>query len=234
MISVADLKQLIYRETGYKIQVQDNDPILAAFYVNLATLGEALKHAECIQESIKGVINSLPASADREMQRAGDAALRTLSSEVGRIAQRLAGDAAAAEKGKAIALAVKWTAAGVLACAVVFGGVGYGIRMLADEANLSIARHNLQVAKASSEADIAAAEKKASDEINAIQKNSGWIGTEEGRLAKKFFDIGAGSIAAKCDSPSWEIVDGKDGKFCVPKRRDLFGGDGNKYGWKIP
>ena len=29
MISLADLKQLIYSETGYKIQVQDNDPILA-------------------------------------------------------------------------------------------------------------------------------------------------------------------------------------------------------------
>ena len=54
MISVAELKQLIYKETGYKIQVQDNDPILAAFYVNLATLGEALKHAEQIQRVHKG------------------------------------------------------------------------------------------------------------------------------------------------------------------------------------
>lgn len=232
MISIADLKQLIYRETGYKIQVQDNDPILATFYVNLATLGEALKNAEQIQDATRTIIKSLPGVADQEIKRAGDAALRALSTEVGRIAQRLAGDAAAAEKAYAISFAAKWTAAGVIACAIVFGGVGYGIRMLADEIHLNAAREKVVVA----DERTAAAERQAREDIEAVKKSIGWMGTEQGQLAKRFFATGGGDIAARCDSPVWEIVNGIDGKYCIPKRRDLLslGEDKNKYGWKIP
>lgn len=230
MISIADLKQLIYRETGYKIQVQDNDPILATFYVNLATLGEALKNAEQIQDATRTVISSLPGVADREIKRAGDAALGALSTEVGRIAQRLAGDAAAAEKSHAISFAAKWTVVGVLSCAIVFGSVGYGTRMLVDEVNINAARE----AVAAVNEHAAATEKQARDDIEAAKKSIGWMGTQQGQLAKRFFDIGGGDIAARCDSPVWEIVNGADGKYCIPNRRDLLGGDKNKYGWKIP
>jgi hypothetical protein len=197
-------------------------------------LGESLKHAERIQVAAKEVINSLPGAADREMQRAGKAEISAMSVEVGRMAQRLAGDAAAAEKAHAIALATKWTATGVIACAVVFGGTGYGLRVLTDAANISIARNNVASTNVKAAAAITAAEKKSSDEIDATRRNAGWAGTAEGRLAKKFFDSGAGHIAATCDSPVWEVRQGSDGKYCIPKRRNMIGGDTAFYGWKIP
>lgn len=230
MISVGELKELIYRETGYKLQVHDNDPILSTFYINLATLGEALKHAEDIQTAARGVIDSLPGAADREMQRAGNAAVRSLSAEVGRIAQELAGNAAAIEKAKAVSLATKWVTAGVIACSVVFFGLGFGVRMLADEINLKAARD--KVADAYARAD--AAQAKAEADIAALRQSIGWLGSKEGQLAKSFFDSGAGAIAATCNSPDWDVVEGADGRYCVPKRRDLIGGDKEKHGWKIP
>lgn len=230
MISLSELKQLIYRETGYRIQVQDNDPILAAFYVNLATLGEALKHAEHIQRSTKDVINSLPGAANLEMQRAGQEVMRSLSVEVSRIAQRLAGDSASAEKAYAISFATKWIVAGVVTCAVAFGGLGYGIRMLADEVNLNSARKMV----AEADARVVATEKQALNEIEAVKRGIGWQGTEEGQLAKAFFRNGAGRIAATCAAPTWEIRSLPDGQYCVPKRRPLLGGNEEEYGWKIP
>lgn len=178
------------------------------------------------------MIASLPGVAKSEIEIAGKAAITQLTAEVGRIAQRLAGDAAAAEKAHAISFAAKWSAAGVIACAIVFGGAGYGIRMLADETNLNIAREKIEVANERT----AAAEKQAREDVEAVKKSIGWMGTEQGQLAKRFFATGGGEIAARCDSPVWEIVNGIDGKYCIPKRRDLLGlgGDKNKYGWKIP
>ena len=230
MISVSDLKQLIYRETGYKIQVQDNDPILAAFYVNLATLGEALKHAEEIQDATKTVIKSLPGAADLEMKRAGDVVMRSLSAEVSRIAQRLASNSASTEKANAISFATKWVSAGVVACAVLFGTVGYGIRMITDEITLKTARNMVVAAETRAQA----AEKQALEKIEAIKNDIGWLGTAEGQLAKAFFRNGAGQIAATCAAPDWEVRTLSDGQYCIPNRRPLFGGNDEDYGWKIP
>ncbi|MDD4979528.1 MAG: hypothetical protein PHI29_12955 [Gallionella sp.] len=230
MISVAELKQMIYKESGYKIQVQDNDPILTTFYVNLATLGEALKHAEHIQRITKDVINSLPGAADLEMQRAGEVVMRSLSAEVGRIAHRLAGDSASAEKAHAISFATQWVVAGVITSALVFGGVGYSIRMLADEHNLNSAQKMVDEA----DARVVATEQRALNDIEEIKRGIGWQGTEEGQLAKAFFRNGAGRIAATCAAPTWEIRSLQDGQYCVPKRRPLIGGNDEDYGWKIP
>lgn len=176
------------------------------------------------------IVNSLPGAATLEMQRAGAEVMTELAGQVGKIAQQVAGDATAAARNTAFYRAV----AGVAACALVFGGTGYALRAGADAINLSTARDRVSEANARADAAVAAAEEKASDEIDAIRKSSGWIGTAQGRLAKKFFDSGAGDIAAKCDSPDWEITERKGGKSCVPKKRDLLGGNAGKDGWKIP
>lgn len=230
MISVSDLKQLIFKETGYKIQVQDNDPIFAAFYVNLATLGEALKHAEEIQSATRTVIKGLPGAADLEMKRAGEVVMRSLSAEVSKIAQRLANDSASTEKALAISSAARWTGACVLACAVLFGGTGYGIRLVEDELTLNTAK-NLVVA---ADARAQLAEKQALEKIEAIKNDIGWLGTADGQLAKSFFKNGAGRIAATCAAPEWEIRTLSDGQYCIPNRRPLLGGKEDEYGWKIP
>lgn len=193
-----------------------------------ALISEAVKEAQ--QEAIATTEKLIAATATQEMQKAGDATLKALSETVGRIAQRLACDTAAAEKAHAISFATKWVAAGVIACSVVFFVLGFGIKMLADEINLKTARE--KVADAYALAD--AAQAKAEADISALRQSMGWMGTKEGQLAKKFFDGGAGVMAATCNSPEWDVVEGADGRYCVPKRRDLIGGDKEKHGWKIP
>jgi len=179
------------------------------------------------QEELTVQLNTLPGAADKEMKRAGVEVLSLLSQEVSKISQTIAGDAAKAEKGKAIELATKWAVAGVLVCAVVFGATGYAIRMTFDAAVMRNVKEHAEVM-------VAEAQRASRDEIEFARRNSGWIGTDEGRLAKRFFDMGAGQIAATCSSPVWEVVDGEGGKYCVPKRRELFGSGKEQYGWKIP
>lgn len=234
MISISDLKQMIYKESGYRIQVQDNDPILATFYINLATLQEALKHAEHVQNIAKDVINSLPGAANKEMQRAADQVLLKLSSEIGLLAQRIAKDAAHAEKASAISTATKWSLTGLLISAITFGGLGYVVRMWADDARLRVA--NFMVTEVQEKADqkIVLIKQQAREEIELMRKTIGWLGTEKGMLAKHFFDDGGGIDAATCNSPVWKIYHTKNGNYCVPDRRNLFGGDTNLYGWKLP
>lgn len=89
-------------------------------------------------------------------------------------------------------------------------------------------------AEADAAAGIAAADARAELEVQQLRATAGWVGTKDGQLAKKFFDSGAGQVAATCNSSTWEVVKSDNGKWCIPKRRDLFGGDENKYGWKIP
>lgn len=236
MISIEQLKEMIYRESGYKIQVHDNDPILTTFYVNLATLGEALRNAGQIQQTTKNMIDSLPGAADKEMKRAGDAAISALSVEVGRVAQQIAGDAAAAENSAAVARAARWAAVCVLVCLVFFGGTGYLLRMAADKVSIAQAAEMVAAANIRADATIAESEKNTSEAVLAARESAGWAGTEEGRLAKKFFDSGSGNAVVNCSSETWEIKTEKAGqKWCVPKSRPLFSWNNEQqYGWKIP
>lgn len=176
-------------------------------------------------------INTLKAKADLVISESEGALIEmvrkaignTVAAEVSNAAMRIAADKVAAERNRYFWLATTTT----IVCALVFVGTGYAIRMTADAIIVSNAKERAEIA-------ITAAEQKARDEIEVERKNSGWAGTAEGRLAKRFFDSGAGVIAAKCDSPVWEVIDVNDGKYCIPKRRDLFGSDVNIYGWKIP
>lgn len=204
MISVAELKQLIYQETGYKIQIQDNDPILAAFYVNLATLGEALKHAERIQTATQEVINSLPGAANLEMQRASEKALRALSTEVGRIAQSVAGDSIAIEKAKAISKATKLATIGAASCALIFGAVGYVFSMSNNKLEIYAAR-----------AQVKAAWEQSNKAIADAQRNKTWIDTESGKQAYHFYTT-SWPLFANCSGGSMEKV-GKNGCRMVQK-----------------
>jgi len=229
-VSVVDIKKIQAILLAQGIRVARDDPVFLLLALNETVLNESLERVGQIEAAACDVIASLPGVAKSEIEIASRAAITRLTAEVGQIAQRLAGDAAAAEKSHAISFAAKWTAAGVLSCAIVFGSVGYGTRMLIDEVNINAARE----AVAAANEHIAATEKQAIDDVETAKKSIGWMGTQQGQLAKRFFDIGGGDIAARCDSPVWEIVNGADGKYCIPNRRDLLGGDKNKYGWKIP
>lgn len=193
------------------------------------------------QEKLARQLAELPGAADLEMKRASNAAISALSVEVGRIAQNVAGDAAAAAKNTAFYRAV----AGMAICAVIFGGTGYGIHAGASAVHLSEANEKVREANARAEAAEEVAEKKANaraeaaeeaaeKKIAAGKRQTGWAATEEGQIAKKFFDSKWGIVAATCSAKTWEIINNEDGRWCVPKPKPLLGGDEEKYGWKIP
>lgn len=186
--------------------------------------------------------------ADKEMKRAGEAAISALSGQVGRIAQTVAGDSAAVERHNSLVKASVFASIGVIFCAFIFGGGGFlfakslsSSRVTSAERELVQANFQLENEKKRVDEKIVeleeksvGLEKKSEDEIAKIRAASGWAGTPTGRLAKKFFDLGTGNQAATCNSDTWEIVEDKNkSKWCIPKRRDLIGGD-QQPGWKIP
>lgn len=208
------------------------DAIIAELLGDVGMLEEQIRHLPLVLEKSvsKYVREGLPGEASQVIDRAASNAVEMMSSQVVGIAQQIAGDTAAAERYKAF-----WVAAiGVLACAVTFGGAGFVVRMSVDKLSLMSASSQLEEANARVDEATEVAEIRADQEIADIKKRAGWAGTKEGLLAKKFFESGAGAIAASCNSPTWEVVINNEGKYCVPKRRPIFGNGEEQYGWKIP
>lgn len=196
----------------------------------------------CIDKKMR----DLPGVADREMKRAGAAAIEALSDQVGKIAQRVAGDAAATERHNSLLKATALVLVGVVVCGGIFGFGGYYVGVSEMRDAVSVAREAAKASEsklASVSADTAKALAENTErlraqylaELNKIEAASGWASTEEGKLAKKFFAPGGGGYAAaQCNSPTWEIRTVEKVKYCFPKRRDLLGGDVKLHGWVIP
>jgi len=239
LISVDDLKLLIHKESGYQIQIRDNDPLLSVIYTNLAVLGKALEAVDSINSHATRVMNSLPGAADKEMARAGNAVIAQLADYVGRTARVIAGDAVKAHQYKSLCLAV----VALAIAAAIFGSTGYLLRKSLDSLDRQRATERTEVAEGRAtaaelkaakavEAASAEAEARATKEIEAARSAAKWAATPEGQLAKRFFD-GNGEVAAKCGAATWEIVVRDGVKYCVPKRKPLLGDD-KEYGWVIP
>ena len=170
--------------------------------------------------SINKTLLSLPAAADREMSRAGKTAMGVLAQEVGMLAKNIAGDAAASERNKSLG----WAGLAVVTCAILFGGAGFLTKTALVKLQLDGAAK--QVELANSNAQI---------EIDTLKKSVGWLGTDEGRLAKVFFEKGSGLAAARCEGKTWDKRDLNGEIWCIPQSRPIFGGeDAEVYGWKIP
>jgi hypothetical protein len=173
-----------------------------------------------VEAGIKQTILSLPAAAEREMDRASKKAIGIMAAEVSQIAKSIAVDAAASERNRSLG----WAGLAVLGCAMIFGATGVLIKTAS--VKLELEESAKQVELANSNAQI---------EIDAARKIAGWASTEEGRLANDFFVNGSGSAAAKCDGKTWDKKQFKDGTWCVPQSRPIFGVEGaDEYGWKIP
>jgi hypothetical protein len=117
-------------------------------------------------------------------------------------------------------------------------GVGFGVGFITSK-SLGIL-HAVEVAREvdSANSSLAAEKLRVTAEIERLRAASGWAGSLEGRLAKKFFEVGGGANAALCKGMTWEILSDPNDKnvnWCIPKRRDLIGGEDKfNYGWKIP
>lgn len=88
---------------------------------DLTTRIEGIKESQSkFETAVNSMISSIPAVTNREMKRASSEAITTLSGEVGRIAQKVAGNAAAARKAVFI-LSGLITAMGIFALGITFG-----------------------------------------------------------------------------------------------------------------
>jgi len=88
---------------------------------DLTTRIEAIKESQFkFEKAVKSVIASIPAEADREMKRASSEVITTLSGEVGKIAQKVAGNAAAVRKATFV-LAGLLASMGIFALGFSFG-----------------------------------------------------------------------------------------------------------------
>lgn len=159
-------------------------------------------------------------------------------------------DAPETERNNSVLKVTGFAFASLLLCAVLFGGGGYLVGAATKTNEVSLASERARVA----EAELAAVSTKANKsveestatltkqylgEIEKVRTAAGWAQTPDGRLAKKFFDLGDGAIAARCSADTWKEVEQKDNSImCVPNRRgifEIFGEDNAKrYGWKIP
>lgn len=243
-------RNILYR-VAFTLKLNPTDThfsVMASLHYYLQLYQEIPRKIEnASAERLKEFSVLLKNTATHEMSMARDSVIGELSKQVGDIAQQIAGDAAAAENAAAISRATIWATASVLVCAIFFGGTGYLLRMASDKVNITTATEMVADANARTNAAEAAAnataaaaisetEKHTSEEVLAARKNAGWAATEEGKLAKKFFDSGAGVTAMKCKGEKWEIKTDKVGQdWCIPKRRPLLGWNNEQeYGWKIP
>ena len=140
---------------------------------------------------------------------------------------------------------IVYVTGGAVVCVLTGAMAGYMVRMGTDEANRSTAQELVTAASARADAaelKAAAAEEtaqtaanaRANEAIEVIRKEAKWASTEDGKLAKRFFEKGGGKGAAMCNQPTWDVVESKSGRWCIPQRRDLIGGDSEIYGWKLP
>ena len=94
-----------------------------------------------------------------------------------------------------------------------------------------------QLAQKDAEAAVAIANLKTEHAatIANLSAAKGWAGTAEGQLAYKFFTVGSGAAAAKCQGEHWTIgKTGKGEKLCMPQIDGLTGWKEGGTGWVIP
>lgn len=152
------------------------------------------------------------------------------------------GEAASAARSKALQGAIAVVAA-VFVVGVLLGwGSGTWARSDADEkliAAAAVAQGTVAGQLAQKDAETAAAIAKLKAEQAATIANLSaakvWAGTAEGQLAYKFFTVGSGAMAAKCQAEHWTLgKSGKGEKMCVPQHEKWSGWTQGSEGWVIP
>ena len=155
---------------------------------------------------------------------------------------RIDSEAKSAARYKALQVAIALVAA-VFVVGVLLGwGSGTWARSDADEKLIAAAAVSQktvsgQLAQKDAEAAAAIANLK-TEHATAIANLSaakGWAGTAEGQLAYKFFTVGSGVLAAKCQGEHWTTgKTGKGEKLCIPQHKTWSGWEEGGTGWVIP
>lgn len=167
-----------------------------------------------IQSNLLEQLAALPGAADKELKRAGDAAISSLSTEVGKIAQKIAGDAAAATAADAKIEAARWQA-GMLLVGLAVGFICTYLGVTGVNAsNMSTARERVAAADRRADTAEADAKKRADDAIAAIRKNAvaavaaasaqnAWGASTAGLVAQHLDAAGDLARIATCSGAGW-------------------------------
>jgi hypothetical protein len=217
-MEIEQIRLEVYRQTG--ISIGRDDPFLVAIQILLAAVRGMEEKSDAAVRELSLVAARVEAASDKRTRNAVSVTPQTCPQ---------AGLDLAAAHNKLM----KFSAIALSVTALAAGGAGYVYRMGIDAASVAGFKKSAEAAIADANAAVAAAEKSSADEVRAMREASGWAGTAEGLLARRFFSSGAGQIAASCAAEKWDIKERRDGKYCVPQRRPLVGND-DEYGWKIP
>ena len=206
-----------------------------------AALNEVLeptkKELRNIQGNLLEQLAALPGAADKELKRAGDAAIASLATEVGKIAQKIAGDAAEATAADAKKSAAIWQG-GMMIGGVLVGSItAYLIAISAYAIKLSTAQEKAIAAELRAETAEADAKKRADETIAAISEKSGaavaaiaarnaWAATAAGRAAHQLAEAGDMGKIAGCSGKGWEKKKDASGVvWCyIPQSEGFFSG----------
>ena len=206
-----------------------------------AALNEVLeptkKELRNIQGNLLEQLAALPGAADKELKRAGDAAIASLATEVGKIAQKIAGDAAKATAADAKKSAAIWQG-GMLIGGVLVGAITAYLAVTGAHAiNMSTARERIAAAEARAETAESDAKKRADETIAAITEKSGaavaaiaarnaWAATAAGRAAHQLAEAGDMGKIAGCSGKGWEKKKDASGVvWCyIPQSEGFFSG----------
>lgn len=184
-----------------------------------ATLNKALEPTKNelheIQINLLEKLSTLPGAADKELKRAGDAAISSLAGQVGNIANKIAGNAAEKTAAEAKITAAKWQG-GMLIAGVLVGVLCTYIGVKgANALSMSAAHDRVTAAELRAETAEADAKKRADNAIAAITEKSGtaiagvaarnaWASTATGQVAYKLAEAGDLGKIAGCLGEGWK------------------------------
>ncbi|ABM40234.1 hypothetical protein [Polaromonas naphthalenivorans] len=161
---------------------------------------------------------------------------------VNRYIDQIDGEARNYAKTKAIPVAIATVAMAVLVGIGLGWAGGTWARSDADAtaiASAAVAQKTVagQLAQKDAEAAATIANLKAEQAATIANLNAAkvWSGTAEGQLAYKFFTVGSGALAAKCQAEHWTLgKNGKGEKLCIPQHEKWSGWTEGSEGWVIP
>lgn len=145
-------------------------------------------------------------------------------------------------KSKAVPVAIATVAIAVLVGIGLGWAGGTWARSSEDQAAIAsaaVAQRTVagQLAQKDAEAASVVANLKAEQAatIANLSAAKGWAGTAEGQLAYKFFTVGSGLAAAKCQGEHWTLgKTAKGEKLCKPQHKTWSGWEEGGSGWVIP
>ena len=207
-----------------------------------------------IKEAVNGAVTTAKREADLVVNDASKAVQKVVAASLEPLAKaafekgvkkyidQIDGEAGEHAKSKALPVAIATVAIAVLVGLGLGWAGGTWARSDADATlifSAAVAQKTVagQLAQKDAEAaaTIANLKTEQATTIANLSAGHGWSGTEQGKLAYRFFTFGDGVKAAKCNGIRWDVGESKDKKkLCIPQHSTWGGWEKGHEGWVIP